>query len=161
METIDPAKAARVWQRVQGEPSRENPARGLPELIAEEWTDAATYLQLSRCFHGKESATLRRMFEEEQAHTACLKGIYTLITGTHPAVHTAPPPPEDPEKTLRRCYGREMRCLVRYESRSDDPEYGQVFARLADQEREHCRLVLELLGNLKKKNSPKHQDFEK
>lgn len=151
METIDPAKAARVWQRVQADIPQENREQGLLELIAQEWTDATTYLQLSRRFQGKHSMILRRMFEEEQAHTACLKGIYTLITGIRPAVRTVPPSQEDPEQILRRCYGREMRCLAQYEARTADPEYGQVFARLAAQEREHCRLVLELLGSLKKK----------
>lgn len=151
MDTIDPAKAARVWQRVQGETTRSPLEQGLLELIAQEWTDAAIYLQLSRRFQGKDSATLRRMYDEEQAHTACLKGIYTLITGSHPAVRAVPPSQENPEKLLRLCYGREMRCLAQYEARVSDPEYGQVFARLADQEREHCRLVLELLGNLHRK----------
>lgn len=151
METIDPAKAARVWQRVQADIPPENREQGLLEMIAQEWTDAAIYLQLSRRFQGKESAALRRMFEEEQAHTACLKGIYTLITGSRPTVRAVSPSLEDPGQLLRRCYGREMRCLAQYEARSSDPEYGQVFARLAAQEREHCRLVLELLGNLKKK----------
>ena len=51
---------------------------------------------------------------------------------------------------LRRCYGREMRCLAQYEARANHPEYGPVFARLAEQEREHCRLILELIGNLKR-----------
>lgn len=151
MQNVDPAKAARVWQRVQAENPTVRPEQGLVELIAQEWSDAATYLQLSRRFQGKESAILRRMFEEEQAHTACLKGIYTLITGIHPTVRAVPPPENDPEQILRRCYGREMRCLAHYEQRSGDPEYGHVFSRLADQEREHCRLILELLGNLKKK----------
>lgn len=151
MDTIDPAKAARVWQRVQGGPERPPVEQGLLELIAQEWTDAAIYLQLSRRFQGKESAILRKMYDEEQSHTACLKGIYTLITGTHPTVKATPPSSESPENLLRRCYGREMRCLAQYEARSSDPEYGQVFSRLADREREHCRLVLELLGNLHKR----------
>lgn len=151
MQAIDPAKAARVWQRVRPDTPVETWEQALPEMIAQEWTDAAIYLQLSRRFHGKESAVLRRMFEEEQAHTACLKGIYTLITGTRPKVRAAAPEQEDTEQLLRRCYGREMRCLAQYEQKVCDPEYGQVFARLAQQEREHCRLVLELLGNLKRK----------
>lgn len=151
MDTIDPASAARVWQRVQGTPPKEAGDQGLPELIAQEWTDAQIYLQLSRRLQGKESAILRRMHEEEQSHTACLKGIYTLITGKHPAVKAPPTAQEDPERLLRRCYGREMRCLAQYEARASDPEYGQVFSRLAEQEREHCRLVLQILGNLQKK----------
>ena len=147
METIDQEKAARVWQRVKGE--EESREKGLLALIAQEWTDAATYLQLSRRVTGKDSAVLRKMYEQEQSHTACLKGIYTLITGTHPTVRALPVSQSDIQSVLRRCYGREMQCLAQYEARSSDPEYGQVFARLAEQEREHCRLLLELLGRTK------------
>ena len=153
MEVYDQEKAARVWQRVKGSSPSPAPApnaQGLLGLIAEEWTDATTYLHLSRMFQGKQSAALRKLFEQEQAHAACLKGIYTLATGTRPATRAVPAPTEDPEITLRRCYGREMRCLAEYESRSDHPEYGQVFSRLAAQEQEHLRIILELIGSLKK-----------
>lgn len=80
---------------------------------------------------------------------ACLKGIYTLQGAGRPDIPSPPPPDKAPvSMLLRRCYGREMRCLAQYEARSSDPEYGQVFARMAQQEREHCRLILELLGSL-------------
>ncbi len=154
MQTYDPQKAARVWQRVRGESaspaSEENPLP-LIELIEQEWTDATTYLHLSRQFEGKKSAALRKMAEQEQAHAACLKGIYCLTSGSRPAIRTAPPVRESAEITLRRCYGREMRCLAEYEARASDAQYGSVFQKLAEQEREHCRLVLELLGSLKTK----------
>ena len=150
METIDPAKAARVWQRVHATPAEPIREQGLLELIAQEGADAAIYLHLQRHFQGRENAMLRKMFEQEQAHAACLKGIYTLLTGKRPASVPQPPKQADPETLLRQCYGREMRCLAQYESRSADPEYGQVFARLAEQERDHCRMVLELLGKIKK-----------
>lgn len=150
MDVIDNKKAAQVWQRVTGSNHPVRDTQELLELIAEEWADASTYLHLSRHFQGKESGILRKMSEQEQAHTACLKGIYTLITGSAPKVRTLPPPQEPPLQVLRRCYGREMHCLAQYEAKSNDPEYGQVFARLADQEREHCRLILELIGNLKR-----------
>ena len=150
METIDPAKAARVWQRVQGTAEPEKKEQGLQALILEKWTAAATYLLLSRRFDLRESAILKKMFQEEQTQTNCLKGIYTLITGNHPTVKAIPPQQESVENTLRRCYGREMRCLAEYEARSSDPEFGQVFSRLAQQEQEHCRLLLELLGSSKK-----------
>lgn len=150
METIDPAKAARVWQRVHPASAPPDREQGLLELILQEGTDAAIYLHLQRHFQGKENAMLRKMYEQEQAHAACLKGIYTLLTGKRPGHALQAPRQADPETLLRQCYGREMRCLAQYESRTADPEYGQVFARLADQEREHCRMVLELLGKLKK-----------
>lgn len=151
METIDSAKAARVWQRVQGTAHPEHREQGLGELIMQKWTDAATYLLLSRRFNGRENAILRKLFQEEQTQTNCLKGIYTLITGSHPTVKALSPKQETTEAALRRLYGREMHALAQYETRSSDPEYGQVFARLAQQEQEHCRLILELLGNSKKR----------
>lgn len=150
MDSYDSAKANRVWQRVQGARPQFD-GTTLPDLITGEWQDAATYLQLSRRMPPKESQVLRRLFEEEQAHAACLKGIYTLTTGHRPTQKAAPPQQEPVEQILRKCYGREMRCLAEYESRSSDPEYGPVFSRLAAQEREHCRIVLELIGRLKQR----------
>lgn len=148
METIDRAKAARVWQRVQGEAAA-NPTHGLQGLIAEEWADAAIYLSLSRRVQGNAAAILRKIGQEEQSHMACLKGIYALQGTGKPDIPTPPPVDKAPVSViLRRCYGREMRCLAQYESRSNDPEYGQVYARMAQQEREHCRQILELLGSL-------------
>ena len=151
MQSFDPEQAARVWQRVHPNTPPLSREEELAEMIAREWTDAATYLLLSRKLAGKDSTILRTMYQQEQSHCACLKGIYTLITGTHPAVPAVPPAKEDIATLLRRCYGQEMHTLAQYEARVNDPEYGQVFARLAVQEREHCRLVLELLGRMKKK----------
>ena len=160
MDMIDREIAERVWQRVKGAntptPSTPNApqpdiAQALAALIAEEWVDAATYLHLSRQFQGRSSVTLRNMYEQEQSHTACLKGIYTLITGSPPNVRAVKPEMGEPVALLRRCYGREMRALAEYEARSHDPHYGQVFARLAQQEQEHCSKILELLGSLKSK----------
>ena len=151
MEGYDKEKAARVWQRVQGSVA-EDPTRGLTGMIAEEWADAAVYLSLSRRVQGNHSAILRKMGQEEQAHMACLKGIYTLQGTGRPEVPAPQPMEKAPVSTmLRRCYGREMRCLARYEARANDPEYGQIFARMSQQEKEHCRLILELLGTLEVK----------
>lgn len=154
MTTYDPQKAARVWQRVQAgqeESHQEKRSDNLQELIMNEWIAAATYLRLARQMPPKQAAVLQKLGSEEHAHAACLKGIYTLITGEKAVTRTPQPEVEAPELTLRRCYGREMRSLKEYESRMNDPEYGHVFARLADQERAHCRAVLELIGSLGKK----------
>ena len=151
METYNSEKAARVWQRVHESATPLDNAGQLPALIAGEWTDAVTYLQLSRRYQGREAQLLRRLFEEEQSHAACLKGIYTLLTGEQVS-HPSPPPPQEPtEVILRQCYGREMQCLAAYEQRASSREYGQVFTRLAQQEWEHCRTILELLGKMKRK----------
>ena len=149
MDTIDKAKEARVWERVRGETGQAPREAGLPELIAREWEASTTYLQLSRRLQGRQNALLRKLFQQEQAHMTCLKGLYTLITGEKPRVAGVPPVDDAPQKVLRRCYGRQMQCLAQYEQRSGDPECGHIFARLAEQEREHCHILLELLGSLK------------
>ena len=148
MDKIDPEKARQVWQRVQSTASTPR-EQGLTELIVQEWTNAATYLQLSRRMQGKSAIDLRKIHEQEMSNAACLKGIYTLLTGSRPTIRATPQKAENPEAVLRHCYGQEMRCLAQYEARRTDPEYGQVFARLATQKQEHCRLVLALLGSLK------------
>ena len=147
MENFDAAKATRVWQRVQ---ATQPEAEGLPALIAGELEDAATYIQLAKRLGGKEGQVLRKLAETEHSHAACLKGIYTLMTGEPINPRIPPLRQEEAARTLRWCYGREMRCLAQYEARANDPEYGPVFARLAAQEREHCMAVLELIGKLGK-----------
>ena len=151
MNKIDPVKAAQVWQRVHTKPEETDLPReaGLLELIAGEWQSAGTYLQLARRYTGKLHTQLRGLSHQEQAHTACLKGIYTLITGKKPNVPPAPPLTGDTAIHLRRCYGQSMQQLARYEQRTGDPEYGHIFRRLAQQEQELCHTILELLGNLK------------
>lgn len=149
MENYDAQKAARVWQRVQNSTQGDSDAAVFAAMVAEEQTDAVTYLHLSRRYQGKEAASLRRLFEEEQSHAACLKGIYTLITGQRIPSRSLPTPTEPTGVILRRCYGREMRALAQYEAWMGHREYGPVFQRLARQEQEHCRILLELLGKLK------------
>ena len=148
MEVFDPQKAAGVWQRVQGGAAQSRPEEGLLELIAREAEDAEIYLQLSRKLQGKAGALLRKMYEQELAHAACLRGIYTLTTGKRAGAVTPKLTPDTPEHILRRCYGREMRCLAQYEARQNDAQYGHVFRSLAHQEQEHCHRILEILGAL-------------
>ena len=150
MAKYDQEMAQRVWKRVQGEQSREQPERNLQGLILGEWMAASTYLMLSRQMGPKEAEILRRMFREEQNHAACLKGMYVLSTGQKPVIRTPQPSKEPVEATLRRCYSAELQSVAEYEARSGDPEFGHVFARMARQEREHCAYVLELIGSLQK-----------
>ena len=150
METLDPNVAERVWQRVYNRDTSQDLAAALLGMITAERNDGAVYLQLSRKYQGRESAMLRRLFEEEQSHTACLKGIYMLLTGQKPAIQALKPASESIETTLRKCYGREMRCLAQYEARQTDAQYGHIFRKLAQQEQEHCHRILEILGVLAK-----------
>ena len=95
-----------------------------------------------------EKEITRDLFRREHAHGACLRGIYTLITGERPVIQIPKQQPEPVQTLLRRCYGRHMRMLAAYEKHTSDPEFGPAFGRLVQQEREHCHRVLELLGSL-------------
>jgi len=74
--------------------------------------------------------------------------MYALVTGEKCEVHSPSAPKEPVDRVLRRCYGLEMRSLKEYEARAGDPEYGHVFARIAQQEQEHCMALLSLIGSL-------------
>jgi rubrerythrin len=145
METIDKEMAARVWQRVHPQPQVPQ-SQGLLGLITQELTNAVIYLQLARRLQGRQSVLLRKLAQQEQTHAACLKGIYTLITGEHPKARAIQPDTAPVEVLLRKCYGAQMRSLAQYEQRMADPEYGKVFAGLAEQERQNCQTLLAILG---------------
>ena len=150
MKSYDPKTAARVWDRVQNTVVPAGDAQTVLNLIAEEMLDAAAYQRLAKRLPPPQAAIARQISMQEQSHISCLKGIYTLITGQKPLV---PPPTvtdDPPDIVLRRCYGREMRCLSQYESRMGDPQYGHIFRGLARQEQEHCHRILEILGTLSK-----------
>jgi len=150
MKNYDPQAAARVWDRVQNAAVPTGDAPAILNLIEEELLDAAAYLRLSKKLPTPQATAAKQMAQQEQTHAACLKGIYTLITGRKAIV----PPPvtadDPPDVVLRRCYGREMRCLAQYEARQNDPQYGHVFRSLARQEQDHCHHILEILGTLAK-----------
>ena len=149
MEQFDTVMEDRVWQRIHGDkPPR--PEQSLQALAAAELSEAAAHLMLSRQLQGREKAILRKIYEEDQSHAASLKGIHYFTFDTPLAVRPIPPAPDAPIIALRKAYGRKLRTLKQYEGRFDDPEYGAVYQTLAQQEREHCRLILELVGTLKK-----------
>ena len=114
-------------------------------LLAEEMA-AAAYIQLSRRVKGREAARLEQLARESRAHAACLEGICVLVTGEAPEIRVPAAEPGPMITPLRKCYGMAMRALVTYEARTGDREYGPVFARLAAQQREQCRTILEIIG---------------
>ena len=150
MKPYDPNTAAKVWDRVRSTPAATADAQAVLELIAQEMLDAATYSRLAQRLPPPQAAIARQIARQEQSHISCLKGVYTLITGQKPMVPKPAVTDDPPDILLRRCYGREMRCLSQYEARQTDPQYGHIFRTLAHQEQEHCHRILEILGTLAK-----------
>ena len=149
MDKYDTSVEARVWQRVRGT-EESPPKQSLQTLAAAELSEAAVHLMLSRQLQGKEKALLRKIFEEDQSHASCLKGMHFFQTDSAISVRPVSPAPESPVAALRKSYARKLKIAKEYENRISDPEYGGVYKALAHQEQEHCRLILELVGNLKK-----------
>ena len=138
----------RVWKRVRGE---EQPVSvGVQALVAAEQNEAAVHLMLSRQLQGREKAMLRRMFEEDRCHAAMLRGMNELMTGKRLAMRTSPPAPQTPETALRTSYARKLKTIAEYESRCTDAEYGAAFSKMAREEKEHCAMILEILGSLQR-----------
>lgn len=124
--------------------------RTLGELLMALGIAAGAYIRLAKCFHGWQGAALQRLAREARAQAACVSGIRALVTGEGQD-GPAPAPEAGPvEVMLRKCYVRAMRILVACEAHSADREYGPVFARLAAQQQEHCRTILEIIGGLGK-----------
>lgn len=145
MENYNNEMAARVWQRVHSDA----PQTGLQTLTAEELSIGAVFQALAKQMQVREKALLYRLFEQEQEHAACLKGIHYFAAGEPLRVKAAPPAADSMPIALRKCYSRKLKMIAEYEKRSDDPEYGHIFHTLAQQEREHCRILLQLAGGLK------------
>lgn len=145
MENFDAALEQRVWQRVRGE----GQAATLQAMAAAEQSAAATYLMLSRVAQGPEKAQLRQLFERERNHGRCLNGISILSEDKPLSVRTLPPQNDRPEIALRKCYAQTLRAIREYSGRTEDPEYGHVFRHMLHQEKEHCRMILEILGSWK------------
>jgi len=149
MEKYDTELEARVWKRVRGEAEECPCPLELQPLAAAEWAEAAMYLMLSRQMQGSRKGLLRQLFEQERAHADCLKGMHQMMTGKPLSLRTPPPSVQMPEQALRKCYANTLRRLGEYEKRSDDPQYGHVFQKMAEEEKQHCRMLLELVGSMK------------
>ncbi len=148
MEELDPAMAARVWQRVRGEEDTPQLLAGLQELAAAEMAEAAALGLMAGSMQGANRALLQKISRQEQSHAACLRGMHLLVTGRPMRLRPTPPDPGTPETALGKCCTRKLKALAQYTLRAKDPEYGGIFAELARQEQEHCFQILEILGGL-------------
>ena len=154
MKEMDTQKEIRVWQRVKNEArtvSSPQVCDNLQTLIMEQMQVAAAYLQLSHRTVSVEATALMRLARQSRAQTACLKGLNILITEKGSEAQIIPAQKGTVEALLRWCYGQELRLIKSYENHRMDPEYGPVFERMAQRSREHCCLVLELMGGLGRK----------
>ena len=147
MESVDPKLAQRVWQRVQG--SGGDPSQEILALAALAQTQGMAYMQLSRRFVGKTAAMLLQLGQRKRSTSACLRGICRMVTGHAPAMPPVRPGiSEHTPAALCRCCTWERELFDRLGALGQNPEYGHLFASLADQTLADHQSVLGLLGEL-------------
>lgn len=150
MEELDRDLQRRVWQRVQSREKIEMPQLrqdNLKPMILTAQENSVAYQNLSRQMTGKDSEKLKRLYQESQKCIACMKGICRL-RGEQVKVPKLNSQKEPNRRALEKCYHRERRLWSDWEQREMDAEHGVVYGRLAQQAREHCVTIMEVLGNL-------------
>ena len=86
--------------------------------------------------YGMEAAA-----ERARQDAACLKGIFLLMDEPLPK-----PLPPVSGIGLRQLYGESLRLRGEYEACAEDPEYGCVFAALAEHKTARCFALLRRIG---------------
>lgn len=119
----------------------------LAALYQDELFSAAAYRALAHRIPEKARA-LRMLSAENRASAACLRGIYSLVSGKYPASPAYPSSELPLSALLRTCCGKELQCFSGYEYHRSDAEYGCVFACLSARKAEHCCRMLEIVGNM-------------
>jgi len=135
---------SQVWQRVFQSP--EQPPSDLRPLRMAVAELTACYRHLSQTLTGPGRELAKRLWEEEQASAACLKGLAFLSGSGAEVLKIWDPPKEPPKKLLVKCYHKSHRCMVDCMGRSAEAEYGTVFRHLSDREAHHCAILAQLLG---------------
>ena len=150
MDAYDASKARRVWQRVQAAQLPTAPQMEADGLIISAQTAKGVYLRLARQGLAGEAAALKKLAEMKQSQIDCLNGMRLLSAG---GKHSHPPLPIPKESflvALRRCHSIEVRTLREYELRTTQRDHGPIWSDLAGEQRNVCRILLELMGRLDK-----------
>lgn len=152
MKQIDPAAAQRVWQRVHSNSSREAAGQSTPLVRLERevllrlreqlLSDAEAFRQRSRSATPAQQVLLRQLEQQYMAEASCIKGMLVLGTGNVRGISER----NSPTDSLRHCYDNALRRLSDYTLRIGDPRFGAPFRQLEQQTRQHCVMLLELLG---------------
>lgn len=144
MEQWKPEQVQKIWQRVQDQNRQtviDMPT--ISELFWEEWQDSRLLSGLSGYFRGKNGELLRRMAREDQNHAAVLKKNHLdADVRIHNVFSQKNNLKIHPKLQLQRCYERKLKRLAVYQKRQADP----LFQKLARQEQNHCRILLNILG---------------
>lgn len=143
MESINPAAAQRVWQRVRGDAPDPNDA--LCQLLSSEAEIRAIYQYLLRDSFLRDSRLLSRLREESSQFSHILTGI-SRMSGETAALPAPPSIRGNPEGLLRQSFSARCRALEALNRLSGTASLW--VPELKDRMEKHCLILLELLGRL-------------
>jgi len=126
----------RVWQRVRGEPELVGRLRSLLEEQGRLW---GVYRTL-----GRRGGKYRLLLEQKENQIACLRGMLRVLTGqgaAHPRWGGGAP-------DLQSCFEAEQRLLEELTRCSREPELGPVLGAMAEGQKRHLRILLEVIGTM-------------
>ena len=124
----------RVWQRVRGEPDR---VGALRECLSRQGRLWSVYRSLSR-----RGGKYRLLFEQKENQIACLRGLLRVLTGQG-AAH---PRCGECRVDLMEVFAAEQQLLQELTAFGREPDLGPVFGALADGQKKHLRVLLEVIG---------------
>lgn len=140
----------RVWNRVLSGPGESG--EDLRPLMHAASENAMDYYHLLRRASGKHREVMQQLYDRARVNMNCLRGLQSLRFGSAAKQASLPGTGEPTGKILERCYYRTRRAMTEYTARSAEPEFGAVFAVMADRERSNAALIAELLGMAEKGN---------
>ena len=126
----------RIWQRVRGETDR---VAVLRECLSRQGRLWSVYRNLSR-----RGGKCRILLEQKENQIACLRGLLRILTGQG-AAH---PRCGEVRVDLVEAFRGEQQFLEELNRLSGDTELGQVFSALAQGQKKHLRILLEVIGTI-------------
>lgn len=127
----------KVWQRVRGETPDQTQL--LREWLAEQAPIAACYRNLSR-----RGGKFQLLHEHKHSQINALRGLLRLLTGQG----VARPQCREAAADLKICFAAEVKFYRALDAQSREGEFGPVFASLRERQREHCRILAEVIGTM-------------
>ena len=126
----------RVWQRVRGETDR---VQVLRECLSRQGKLRSAYRTLSR-----RGGKCRLLLEYKENQIACLRGLLRVLTGQS----AAGPRCAEGKVDLLDVFAGERQLLEELTDLARDPELGPVLSALAEGQKKHLRLLLEVMGTM-------------
>lgn len=150
MDSYDSEKAARVWQRVRTGTAESLTGDNLNPMISQFLHLSTVYQSLSRQVKPPHSTALKTLSDQKRNQASCLRGLHILLIGPCPPLRISQVRAEPLSTALRRCYSDETQLWTQLRILSDATAHSAVLEALIAAQRDHCRSLAELIGQLER-----------